>query len=145
MTAELAARVSSSAEYGGVEVEYVDPGRGRERRLPRRCLARSLRRIAPATASRPDAPASGPWFCLREPGSGPNLVKASGPGHDGCAAPLLTVRRPVTRIGLHRVRHRNRPRAENRPRVSASPDRALPVRIMINVCQKGPPARRMLT
>jgi hypothetical protein len=34
MTAELTARVSSSAEYGGVEVEYVDPGRGRERRLP---------------------------------------------------------------------------------------------------------------
>jgi hypothetical protein len=27
------------------------------------------------------------------------LVKASGPGHDGCAAPLLTVRPPVTRIG----------------------------------------------
>jgi hypothetical protein len=43
MTAELAARVSSSAEYGGVEVEYIDPGRGQERRLPRRCLARSLR------------------------------------------------------------------------------------------------------
>ena len=60
MTAEPAARVSSSAEYGGVEVEYVDPGRGRERRLPRSRLARSLRRIAPATASRPDAPASSP-------------------------------------------------------------------------------------
>lgn len=28
MTAELAARVSSSAEYGGVEAEYVDPGPG---------------------------------------------------------------------------------------------------------------------
>jgi hypothetical protein len=32
-------------------------------------------------------------------GSGPNLVKASGPGHDSCTAPLLTVRPPVTRIG----------------------------------------------
>ena len=60
MKPELAARVSSSAEYGGVEVEYVDPGRGRERRLPRRRLARSLRVHSAATASRPDAPASGP-------------------------------------------------------------------------------------
>ena len=57
---EAGGPVSSWAEYGGVEVEYVDPGRGQERRLPRRCLARSLRRIAPATSSRPDAPASGP-------------------------------------------------------------------------------------
>src|SRR5690348_14982030 len=32
-------------QFGGVEAEYVDPGRGRERRLPRRRLARSLRRI----------------------------------------------------------------------------------------------------
>jgi len=57
-------------QFGGVEAEYVDPGRGRERRLPRRRLARSLRRIAPVTASRPDAPASGPIVCPREPTAG---------------------------------------------------------------------------
>jgi hypothetical protein len=32
MTAELAAWAGGPAECAGVEVEYVDPGRGRERR-----------------------------------------------------------------------------------------------------------------
>ena len=47
MKPELAARVSSSAEYGGVEVEYVDPDRGRERRPLAACWSARFERVSP--------------------------------------------------------------------------------------------------
>ena len=47
MTAELAARAEGPAVYGRVEVEYVDPGEGRERRPLAGCCSSRLERMSP--------------------------------------------------------------------------------------------------
>ena len=47
MTAELAARAGGPAECAGVEVEYVDPGRGRERRPLVACWSARFERVSP--------------------------------------------------------------------------------------------------
>jgi hypothetical protein len=45
MTAELAARAGGLAECGGVEVEYVDPDRGWERRPWAACWSARFERV----------------------------------------------------------------------------------------------------
>lgn len=47
MTAEMAARAEGPAGYGGVEVEYVNPGRGRERRPLTACGGARFKRVSP--------------------------------------------------------------------------------------------------
>ena len=47
MTAERAARAGGPAECAGVEVEYVDPGRGRERRPLAACWPARFERVSP--------------------------------------------------------------------------------------------------
>jgi len=47
MTAELAARAGGPAECAGVEVEYVDPDRGRERRPLAACWSARFGRVSP--------------------------------------------------------------------------------------------------
>jgi hypothetical protein len=47
MTAELATRAEGPAGCGGVEVEYVDPGRGRERRPLAACCSSRFERMSP--------------------------------------------------------------------------------------------------
>ena len=47
MTAELAARAGGPAECAGVEVEYVDPDRGRERRPLAACWSARFERVSP--------------------------------------------------------------------------------------------------
>src|ERR1039458_6323699 len=47
MTAELAARAEGPAGCGRVEVEYVDPGRGRERRPLAACCSSRFERMSP--------------------------------------------------------------------------------------------------
>ena len=47
MTAELAARAGGPAACGGVEVEYVDPDRGRERRPLAACWSARFERVSP--------------------------------------------------------------------------------------------------
>jgi hypothetical protein len=46
MTAELAVRAEGVAGYG-VEVEYVDPGRGRDRRPLAACCSARFERVSP--------------------------------------------------------------------------------------------------
>ena len=45
MTAELAARAGGPAACAGVEVEYVDPDRGRERRPLAACWSARFERV----------------------------------------------------------------------------------------------------
>jgi hypothetical protein len=47
MTAELTARAEGPAGCGRVEVEYVDPGRGRERRPLAACCSSRFERMSP--------------------------------------------------------------------------------------------------
>jgi hypothetical protein len=47
MTAELAARADGPAECGRVEVEYVDPDRGRERKPLEACWSARFERMSP--------------------------------------------------------------------------------------------------
>ena len=47
MTAELAAWAGGPAECAGVEVEYVDPDRGRERRPLAACWSARCGRVSP--------------------------------------------------------------------------------------------------
>lgn len=52
MSAELTVRAESPAESGGVEVEYVDPGRGRERRPLAACCSSRFERTSPVRVLR---------------------------------------------------------------------------------------------
>ena len=47
MTAELAARAGDPAAWAGVEVEYVDPDRGRERGPLAACWSARFERVGP--------------------------------------------------------------------------------------------------
>src|SRR4029077_15385670 len=47
MTAELAARAGGPAECAGVEVEYLDPDPGRERRPLAACWSARFKRVSP--------------------------------------------------------------------------------------------------
>lgn len=50
--AELAARAGGPAACGGVEVEYVDPDRGRGRRPLAACRSSRFERMSPVRALR---------------------------------------------------------------------------------------------
>ena len=47
MMVELAVRADGLPECGGIEVEYVDPGRGRERRPLAVCWSSRFERVSP--------------------------------------------------------------------------------------------------